>query len=32
VTRFRCMDIAYVGLTFAMLAITFGLIQLCERV
>jgi hypothetical protein len=26
------MDIAYVALTFVLLALTFGLVQLCERV
>lgn len=26
------MDIAYLGLTFVLLTLTFGLIQLCERV
>jgi hypothetical protein len=26
------MDLAYVGLTFVLLALTFGLVQLCERV
>jgi hypothetical protein len=26
------MDIFFVGLTFVMLALAFGLVQLCERV
>jgi len=26
------MDIAYVGLTFGLLVLAFGLIQICDRV
>ncbi len=31
-TQERSMDVLYVGLTVVLLALTFGLVQLCERV